>query len=133
LLSSKLEEDKLKDQSCYQLPVREHLRLKALPRALVYFNQSHEQLPYHIVDISMGGLSFRYLGKTIQRGETCSISLYHEGDLIVDNLSAMEVSDILLYDDHFQVHRGSVHFSSLSNEKQRKLSNFIETFTESCN
>jgi len=128
-----VEVHKLKNQSCYQLPIREHLRLKALPRALVYFHQTPQQLPYHIIDISMGGLSFRYLGKTIQRGATCSISLYHEDNLLVDNLSAMEVSDILIYDDYFQVHRGSLHFKSLSDETQEKLSNFIATFTGSCN
>jgi len=81
----------------------------------------------------MGGLSFRYLGKKIERGGICSISLYYEDTLIVDNLLAMEVSDILIYNKYFQIHRGSLHFNSLSDETEKKLSNFIENFTESCN
>lgn len=123
----------MRNRSCSPLPIREHQRLKALPRALVYFHQTPEQLPYHIIDISMGGLSYRCLGKMIQRGTTCSISLYHENTLIVDNLSAMEVSHILISDDYYQIHRCSLNFKSISDENQKKLSNFIETFTEACN
>jgi len=117
--------------SC-QPPIRKHPRLKALPRAMVLFKNGPEpQLPCHLIDISEGGLSYRYLGKMKKNKGLLSVSLYHEEDLIVDNLQAKYISDIHLYDYDVPIRRGSLCFEAPSVEQQNKLSTFIETFTES--
>ena len=118
------------NKPCYQQATRESPRFKALPRALVFFPQDPETLPYHIVDISDSGLSFRYLGESIKYTGIFSVSLYHEYDLVVSDLPVKDVSDIGLSDGHVPVRRGSLCFESLSFEQQNKLVTFIEGFTE---
>ena len=120
----------MKNQSCYQLPTRDHPRTRAFPRALVFFPQGTEVLPYHIIDISEGGLSFKYLGEKIKRTGTFSVSLYHENELIAENLPAKEASDILLQEGFVPVRRASICLESLSSEQQSRLSAFIHNFTE---
>ena len=123
-------ESEMKNQACYQLPTRDRPRTRAFPRALVFFPQGTEVLPYHIIDISEGGLSFKYLGEKIKRSGTFSVSLYHENELIAENLPAKEASDILLQDGFVPVRRASICLESLSFEQQRRLSTFIQRFTE---
>ena len=109
---------------------RESPRRKALSRALASIPQGPETLPYHIVDISDSGLSFRYLGESINYTGIFSVSLYHEDDLVVSDLPVKDVSDIGLRDGHVPVRRGSLCFESLSFEQKNKLVAFIEDFTE---
>jgi len=111
-------------------PVRSYQRFKAMDRALVLINQGPESLPYHIVDISEGGLSFRYLGKKLKRSEIKKISLYHDYKLIVDDLPINAISDYRLRDNLVPVRRGSIIFKELTDEQLSKLETFIQSFTE---
>jgi hypothetical protein len=111
-------------------PIRKYPRFMASPRAVVFFPKSPESLPCHIIDISEGGLSFRYLGETNKPSGTCSISLYHEYELIVGDLPAQAVSDNYLRNGFVPVRRGSLRFDTLSIEQRNKLSTFIDHFTE---
>ncbi len=111
-------------------PVRNYQRFKAMDRALVLVNQGPESLPYHIMDISEGGLSFRYLGQRLKRSDIKAISLYHDYELIVDNIPIKSVSDYRLRDNLVPVRRGSVRFDTLDDEKLNKLQSFIQNFTE---
>ncbi len=61
----------MESQLKYQ-PERTHPRHKAMHRALVLVSQGPEALPYHIIDISEGGLAFRYLGQKLKGNITCS-------------------------------------------------------------
>ena len=111
-------------------PVREYQRFKAMDRALVLINQGPAALPYHIMDISEGGLSFRYLGHKLK--PTCieKISLYHNHELIVEDIPIQSVSDFRLRDNLVPVRRGSVRFGKLTAEQLSKLELFIQNFTE---
>jgi hypothetical protein len=111
-------------------PVRTHQRFTAIDRALVLINQEPESLLYHIVDISEGGLSFRYLGQKLKRSKVKKISLYHDYDLIIDDIPIKTVSDYCLQDNLVPVRRSSACFKSLSNEQLSKLENFIQNFTK---
>ena len=111
-------------------PVRAHQRFSAVDRALVLINSESETLPYHIVDISEGGLSFRYLGKKLKRSETKKISLYHDYKLIVDDLPINTVSDYRLQDNLVPVRRSGVSFNELTSRQLSKLEAFIQNFTE---
>ena len=118
----------MKSHSTY-LPVREHQRFKAMQRALVLFPQSPEALPYHIIDISQGGLSFRYLGNKLKSSEISEINLYHEYELIVDSIPIEMISDYRLRDNLVPVRRGSLSFSRLDKEQKAQIETFIKSFT----
>jgi len=111
-------------------PVRSYQRFKAMDRALVLINQGPESLPYHIVDISEGGLSFRYLGKKLKRSEIKKVSLYHDYKLVVDDLPINAISDYRLQNNLVPVRRGSIIFKKLTDEQLSKLEAFIQSFTE---
>jgi hypothetical protein len=119
----------LENHSSHQ-PVRRYQRFKAQERALVSLPLDSEDLPYHIIDICEGGLSFRYLGKKIKASKIPPINLYYEYELIVGDLPVKEVSDYQLIDDVVPVRRKSLCFESLSMEQQNRLSLFIERFTK---
>ncbi len=122
----------MESQPAYQ-PIREHPRFKAKQRALVLLPQGEDALPYHIIDISQGGLSFRYLGRKLKHSEIDRISLYHEYDLIVDSLPVTTVSDSRLQDNLVPVRRGSIRFHNLNPEQRDRLATFIQQHTETSN
>ena len=111
-------------------PVRAHQRFSAIDRALVLVNHGQETLPYHIVDISEGGLSFRYLGKKLKRSAVTKVSLYHDYKLIIDDLPINPVSDYRLQDNLVPVRRSGVSFRELTSGQLSKLEGFIQSFTE---
>ncbi len=111
-------------------PARAHQRFTAINRALALINQEPESLFYHIVDISEGGLSFRYLGQKLKRSKVNKISLYHNYDLIIEDIPIKTVSDYRLRDSLVPVRRSSVCFKSLSNEQLSRLETFIQNFTK---
>jgi len=119
----------MESQLKYQ-PERNHPRFKAMHRALVLVSQGPEALPYHIVDISKGGLAFRYLGQKLKRSEIAKVSLYHDFDLIVENIPVKTVSDYRLRDNLVPVRRGSLCFDSLNSEQQSQLEKFIEKYSD---
>ena len=111
-------------------PVRSYQRFKAMDRALVLVDQGPESLPFHIMDISEGGLSFRYLGQKLKRSEIKKISLYHDYKLIVDDIPIKAISDYRLRDNIVPIRRGSILFKDLDPEKLSKLETFIREFAE---
>ncbi len=118
-------------ESRYQYsPVREKQRFQAVNRALVLIDRGPESLPYHIMDISEGGLSFRYLGQKLKRSDIKELSLYHNHEKIVDKIPIRSVSDYRLKDNIVPVRRGSVRFAALEEEQLNKLRTFIRHYTE---
>ncbi len=111
-------------------PVRNHQRFKAIGRALVLVNSGPEALPFHIMDISEGGLSFRYLGPKLRRDKVKNISLYHDQELIVDDIPIKSISDFRLSDNLITVRRGSVQFGPMDSKKHSQLEKFIQNYTE---
>ncbi len=111
-------------------PVRSHQRFEAMERALVLVNEGPEALPYHIMDISEGGLSFRYLGKKLKRSEIKKVSLYHNDKLIVEDIPINAISDYRLSDNLVPVRRGSIIFKELTPEQLEKLEKFIQEYTK---
>jgi len=111
-------------------PERTYPRFKAMERALVLVSQGPEALPYHIIDISTGGLAFRYLGQKLNRSEISKISLYHNYDLVVEDIPVKAVSDYRLRDNLVPVRRGSLCFESLNPQQRSLLEHFIEKFSD---
>ena len=119
----------MENHSSY-LPFRRYQRFIAHKRALVFLPLDSQDLPYHIIDICEGGLSFRYLGKKMKSTKMPPINLYYEYDLIVEGLTVKEVSDYQLSDDVIPVRRKSLCFESLGIEQHHKLLSFIEQFSK---
>ncbi len=119
----------MENYSKYKM-VREHKRFKAQERALIHLPLDSQPLPCHIIDICEGGLSFRYLGKKINTKKIPPINLYHEDELIVEDLPVKNVSDFRLRDGFVPVRRRSLCFGSLSNDQRHKLTTYIERVTE---
>ncbi|MFO7765415.1 MAG: PilZ domain-containing protein [Pelovirga sp.] len=111
-------------------PIRENQRFQAVDRALVLIDRGPESLPFHIMDISEGGLSFRYLGQKLKKADIKELSLYHNHELIVDKLPVRSVSDYRLKDNLVPVRRGSVRFGTLNDEQRLKLKAFIRFYTK---
>jgi len=111
-------------------PKRTSDRFKAKERALVWCHLDSEDLPYHLIDISYEGFSFKYLGSELKYDAINQVSLYYENELIVENLPVEVVSDFLLADNLVPVRRASVFIKSLSTVQDRDLQYFIRNFTE---
>ena len=111
-------------------PARDCQRFKAAPRALVLIDHGPESLPFHILDISETGLSFRYLGKPLKRTEIKEVDLYYDHDLAVEKVPAEAVSDYRIQDNLVPVRRGSLTFKELSDEQRSCLEQFIRNYTE---
>ncbi len=111
-------------------PARNHQRFKAIGRALVLIATGPESLPFHIMDISEGGLSFRYLGPKLRRNAAKTVSLYHDHELIAADIPIKAISDYRLSDNLITVRRGSVQFGELSPEQRPMVEKFIRNYTE---
>lgn len=110
--------------------VRKHKRFSANPRALVLVQDENDKLPFHIIKIGEGGLSFRYLGGKYNYSETFKISLYFEDQLIVDSIPAKPVSDFRLQNNLVPVRCGNIRFIDLEDEQRQKLDYFIQNYSE---
>ena len=119
----------MKSQQSYQA-IREYPRFKANHRALVLQTQTKEALPYHVIDIGKGGLSFRYLGRKLKPSEIDKLNLYYDQELIVDSIPVEQVFDYRLRDNIVPVRRFGVRFNGLTGEQQQKLNVFIQNHTE---
>lgn len=110
--------------------IRSHQRFSGKPRALVLVQDEDDNLPYHIVQIGNGGLSFRYLGEKLNYSGISKISLYHEDQLIVDSIPAKPVADFRIRDDYFvPVRCRCVCFKELADEQKQTLDYFIQNYT----
>ncbi len=111
-------------------PARRHQRFKALHRALVLIDTGPESLPYHIMDISENGLSFRYLGQKLKRPDIKEVSLYHDHEMIVEKIPVQTVSDQRLHDNLIPVRRRSIQFTNINEAQRSQLERFIQNYTD---
>jgi hypothetical protein len=110
--------------------IRKHPRHKVVPRALVLVKQEQDALPFHIVDVSKGGLAYRYLGSRLKRSEIGKINLYLESELIVEGLPVQPVSDLCLSQNAIPLRRGSFRFGDLDADQYAQVERFINTYAE---
>ena len=109
---------------------RRYQRFSGKPRALVLVQGEDDSLPYHIVQIGNGGLSFRYLGEKLNYSRVSKVSLYHEDQLIVDSIPVKPVADYSISDNHLvPVRCQCVCFKELAGEQIQTLDNFIQNYT----
>ncbi|MBU4319006.1 MAG: PilZ domain-containing protein [Proteobacteria bacterium] len=104
---------------------RHHPRFPAMDRALVAVAGDEFSLPYHLMDISQGGMAFRYLNKSPMDLTGNRMDLYLEKDLHVGRLPVTVKADLPLPGDVIPRRRCSVAFGEMTPAQEIQLQAFI--------
>ncbi len=111
---------------------RKHHRFPVGNVALVSFAPDPGE-PGEVIDISLGGLSFRYFGEKVQRKKSSRLNILSwDGGPSVRDLPFEKVSDVTLFDDltvGSLTRRGSVRFGHLTRSQLTALVHLIEHHT----
>ena len=108
---------------------RAHPRYQALDRALATISLPSTSMPYHIIDISKGGLAFRYLGEKMPSDEIAALDLYYNDTLCIKGIPVRNVADCWTGSDLTDIRRNCLSFTGLTDEQQAQLDLFIQTYT----
>ena len=121
----------MNDQTTLTRERRFHSRFTAHKRALVAVTGDMTDLPCHLIDISEGGLAFRYLNNgSLPLHDSC-IDIYLNEELKVSRLPVTVVADRLIEGDFIPKRRCCVCFSNLTPSQQTQIQSFIRSHTKS--
>lgn len=104
---------------------RVHPRFAVPERALVAETGDEFGLPYHLVDISEGGMAFRYLNDDPLSLGAGQMDIYLDRSLQVGRLPVRVVADRQLASDFMPKRRCGVRFGELTSAQQIQLQTFI--------
>ncbi|MFH1217372.1 MAG: PilZ domain-containing protein [Pseudomonadota bacterium] len=110
---------------------RRHPRFQALERALVQVTGNGFVLPFHLIDISEGGMAFRYLNENPLPLTDSKMDLYLDHDLLVGRLPVTVVDDQRLSNGFIPKRRCSVRFGTLTPAQHIQLQSYIRCHVES--
>ena len=109
---------------------RTHKRFPAKERALINIkSDAYGLLLYHLIEISNGGLSFRYLGEDILINGSSELSIVIEDNFYMTEIPVETVSDTLLVNGYIPLRRRGVRFGKLSPMQKSQLNDFIMKHT----
>lgn len=86
-------------------------------------------IPFHIVDISISGLAFRYVGIEKWFDDPVEIDIVYD-DFCLKNLMVQTVSDQKISNGFMKTRRHSVSFCKLSSIQIKQLEEFIQQYGE---
>lgn len=104
---------------------RRQPRFPAHERALVAVSGDDFGLPYHLIDISEGGMAFRYLNQSPLPLTDSQMDIYLEENLQVGRLPVTVVADRQLAGGFIAKRRCCVRFGKLTPAQQIQLRAFI--------
>ncbi len=107
---------------------RAHQRFGAMNRALVVVGD--EALPYHIVDISLGGLAFRYIGEERLARKVSELNILYDDKTFLEKVPVESVSDISLREGYIPMRRLGVKYRDLTPDQKSRLQTFIQSYTQ---
>ena len=115
---------------------RRHPRYIAGNRALIRVD-SVSDVPFHLVDISQGGLAFRYLGEKKEKEKITSISLGDDEHIFLEKIQVSPIADINISPQSINDRGGmavprrrvSLQFTNLTPEQESGLETFIRDHT----
>jgi len=107
---------------------RIHPRYQAQDRALAMVSSS-TNMPYHIIDISKGGMAFRYLGEKMPDDNISALDLYYNDMLCVKDVPVKKVADCWTGSELTDIRRSCLSFSGLTTEQQKQVDLFIQSYT----
>lgn len=110
---------------------RFHPRFSTRERTLVEVTGDQFGLPYHLVNISEGGMAFRYLNTRPLPLTGSQMDIYLDEDLYVGRLPVTVVADRQLADDCIAKRHCCVRFGNLTPAQQIQLQAFIRCQTRS--
>ncbi|SPD74963.1 putative Type IV pilus assembly PilZ [uncultured Desulfobacterium sp.] len=105
---------------------RLHPRFPALEQALVAVAGDDLSLPYHLINISEGGMAFRYLNEKPLPLADSRMDVYLDRDLYVGRMPIEVMADQLLADSLISERRCGVRFGKLTQAQQLQLEAFIQ-------
>lgn len=108
---------------------RTHPRYQAKDRALAMVSSAPAGMPYHIIDISKGGLAFRYLGEKMEGQQITQLDLYYNDALCIKDVPVTSVGDCWTGSDLTDIRRNCLAFTGLTSEQQAQLDLFIKQYT----
>lgn len=104
---------------------RLHPRFAARERTLVEVSGDEIGLPYHLVDISEGGMAFRYLNASPLPLTGSQMDIYLDEDLYIGRMPVTVVDDRQLAGDFIPERHCCVRFGKLTPAQQIQLQTFI--------
>ncbi len=112
---------------------RKHQRFNVQGRAFVMIGPSDSRKLYHIIDISQGGLAFRYFidNQELEK-ETLELGILSGQNIYVEHLSSRTVFDSYYSENephYIKMKRRSVQFLDLTPEQNTQLIAFINDLT----
>lgn len=111
-------------------PIRRFPRYQTMDRALVMVAQPPATTPYHVIDISEGGLAFRYLGEKVMNDDISELDLCYNDTLCVKGLQVKSVADCWTGSNLTDIRRKCLSFEELNSNQQEQLNQFIELYTQ---
>ena len=110
---------------------RRHPRFPARERASVAVTGDDFGLPYYLIDISEGGMAFRYLNKSPLHLTDSQMDIYLDEDLYIGRMPVTVVEDRQLAGDFLATRHCSVRFGKMTLAQQIQLQAFILCQTKS--
>lgn len=111
---------------------RSRRRFSAAERTFVHIKSDSYGLLYHLIEISNGGLSFRYFGEDILLNDSSELSILVEDNLYLTEIQVETISDTPMDNGYIPIRRIGVRFGTLSPMQKTQLTDFIENNTEYC-
>jgi len=108
---------------------RKHRRFQTHGRALARITSSPGVL-FHVIDISVGGLAFRYLGDNELDELPDELDLFYGERLALGKIPVRPVSDCPLEYGYIPMRRRGLQFGELTPAQKIGLDNFIVNCTE---
>jgi len=110
--------------------IRRFPRYQTKDRALAMIAQPPAITPYHIIDISKGGLAFRYLGERVMGDDIAVMDLCYNETLYVKGVPVKSVADCWTGSHLTDIRRKCISFEDLNTEQQEQLELFIKLYTQ---
>jgi c-di-GMP-binding flagellar brake protein YcgR len=99
-------------------------RYSTMERALLAMGQDRESV-FHLLDISRGGIGFRYIGNTCRTAGVDRVDLYHHEKLWLDGVPVQSVDDLPLSNGTISYRRCGLRFAELTDEQIERLESFM--------
>lgn len=99
-------------------------RYSTMERALIAMGQDRESV-FHLLDISRGGISFRYIGNKCRTAGVDRVDLYHHEDLWLGGVPVQSVEDVPLSNGTISYRRCGLRFAELTDEQIERLESFM--------
>lgn len=104
---------------------REMPRYRTRERALLAVGPEKEHV-FHLLDISLGGAGFRYMGKKSRTADLRRVDLYFGDDLLLSGVRVELIEDTQMLRGLIPFRRCGLCFTKLTEEQTEQLEHYVE-------